>query len=101
MTTRDVDHHVMHELELYIENTSELYNQKKSIIANIVRRKQKGTYDPRPAPKLWLYWVDAGARMYVKEFGGSVATIFDKPTREALAEELARKYSKRIDEHDY
>lgn len=90
-----VDEHALTELDLYIENTSELYNQKKSILANIRRRIAKGTYDPALAPKLWLYWVDAGARRYVKEFGsGRIDSVFNKATREALATELARRYSR-------
>ena len=89
-----VDDHAKTELDLYAENTSELYNQKKSILANITRRLKNGTYDPAKAPKLWMYWVDAAAKRYTKEFGsgGNISTIFNKATREALAHELALRY---------
>ncbi len=87
-----VDEQAAHELDLYAENTYELYNQKKSILANIERRLAKGTYDYSKAPKLWMYWVDAAAKRYEKEFGTPGAKIFNKATREALAKELADRY---------
>ena len=89
----EVDEQAMTELDLYAENTSELYNQKKSILANVKRRVDKGTYDPALAPKLWLYWVDAAAKRYTKEFGTPGSPIFNKATREALARELAKRYA--------
>ena len=86
-----VDRRVVEELGLFAENTGELYNQKKSILANIARRRKNGTYDPKKAPKLWMYWVDSASKQYRKEFPG---TTFDKPTREALAKELAKRYAR-------
>ena len=52
------DEHSERELDLYAENTSELYGQFTSIIANVTRRLDKGTYDAALAPKLWRYWYD-------------------------------------------
>jgi hypothetical protein len=83
------------ELDLYAENTSELYNQKKSILANIRRKLKSGKYNHALAPKLWMYWVDAAAKRYTKEFGGprdNISVIFNKATREHLAHELANRY---------
>ena len=88
---RVVDRHMVEELHLFAENTSELYSQKQSILANIARRRKNGTYDPKKAPKLWMYWVDSASKQYRKEFPG---TTFDKPTREALAKELAKRYAR-------
>lgn len=90
-----IDHHAKEELDLFIENTSELYGQKQNILANIRRRILKGTYNPALASKLWMYWVDAGARRYCKEnhMGGNIGDTFNKPTRMALAEELAKRYA--------
>lgn len=85
----------VNELDLYAENTSELYNQKKSILANIKRRIASGKYNHALAPKLWLYWVDAAAKRYVKEFGApgdKVDSMFNKNTRMALATQLADRY---------
>jgi len=86
-----IDEIAARELDLYAENTWELYNQKKSILANVRRRVAKGTYDPALAPKLWMYWVDAAAKRYTREFG-SGSPIFNKATREHLARELANRY---------
>ena len=88
---RVVDRHKVEELHLFAENTSELYSQKQSILANVTRRRKSGTYDPKKAPKLWMYWVDSASKQYRKEFPG---TTFDKPTREALAKELAKRYAR-------
>lgn len=86
-----VDEHAQNELDLYAENTWELYNQKKSILANLQRKAKKGVYDHTKAAKLWMYWVDAASKRYRKEFGGGPGT-FNKSTREALARELADRY---------
>jgi hypothetical protein len=86
-----VDEDAAIELELYAENTSELYNQKKSILANIQRKLKSGRYDHSLAPKLWMYWVDTAAKRYQKEFG-SGSPIFNKNTRMAVAKELADRY---------
>jgi hypothetical protein len=88
-----VDEHALNELDLYAENTSELYNQKKSILANLAKKAAKGVYDPKLAAKLWLYWVDAAAKMYKKEFpAANFSGMFNKATREKLASELADRY---------
>jgi len=90
----DVDEHALVELHIYADNTAELYTQKKAILQNIERRIRKGTYDPRLAPKLWLYWIDAAAKRYTKEFdapGGSSFGIFNKATREELARRIAEQ----------
>jgi hypothetical protein len=94
-----VDETAARELDIYIENTSELYAQKKAIIANIQRKLKSGKYDHALAPKLWMYWVDAGAKRYVKEFGApgdKIDSIFDKATRHAVAKELADRYLQEI-----
>ena len=86
-----VDETALRELDLYSDNTFELYNQKKSILANLQKKASKGVYDPVKAAKLWMYWVTAAAQRYTKEFG-SGSPIFNKATKEALAKELAARY---------
>lgn len=93
---RDVDDEAVTELRLYAENTSELYGQKQSIIENVKRRIAGGTYDPDLAPKLWLYWVDAAAQRYCKEFACMVRRTFPLDVRTKLAEELATDYEERV-----
>lgn len=95
------DDTMMTELYLYMENTSELYGQFKSIIANIKRKIKSGKYSPMLAPKLWMYWVDAGAKRYCKEFGGNVRTMFPKYKREWLATQLAADEYQKILNGEY
>lgn len=83
----EVDSVAARELLLWAENTSELYPQKIAIIKNLSRRVAKGQYDAEKAVKLWRYWVDRAAKHYQKEFG--TGNIFNVPTRNAVARELA------------
>ena len=61
---KPVDDTALRELDLYAENTSELYPRKKAILANLAKKAKKGTYDASKAPKLWRYWVDDAAKRY-------------------------------------
>ena len=83
------------ELELYADNEWALYNQKKSILKNLVNKKAAGKYDPLQAAKLWGYWYDEAARRYTKEFGGGsgfgIFTKADRMTAAAEAEKYARQ----------
>ena len=90
---RDIDEHALEELDLYIENTAELYPQKKAILRNIEAKIARGSYDAELAPKLWLYWVDAGAKMYAKEFADERMwkVIYPKSLRLELARRIARR----------
>lgn len=89
-----VDEHAKNELDLFIENQSGMYPMKQAIIKNLALKRAKGKYDPAKAPKAWQYWVDRGAKEYTKEFGVSGDRIFDKTTRTALAEDLAKRYER-------
>lgn len=91
------------ELELYARNTSSLYNQFLSIIANVKRRIKNGTYDPNLAPKLWSYWVDEAAKAYAKEHGGPGAdkSMFPKKLRDELAAEIAKDEFEKIKDGEY
>jgi hypothetical protein len=82
-----------HELLLFIENTGELYNQKLAILENVRRRVRNGTYDHALAPKLWMYWVDAGMRRYEKEnlSKGEGPRVFPPPVRREVAAYLANE----------
>ena len=53
---------------------------------------KRGKYDHALAAKLWGYLVKAGAKKYVKEFGGDVRSMFNVATREHVAKELADQY---------
>jgi len=92
-----VDEDLKFELQVFLDNEAKLYNQKKSIIANIMRKLKAGKYDPRLAPKLWLYWVDAGAKLYQQEMDLKIP----RNVREALAEEIADSEYRRIQDGEY
>ncbi len=60
-------------------------------------KSKSGKYDHKKAPKLWMYLVDAGAKKYVKEFGGDVRSMFDKQTRQYVAQQMADEYKNEIE----
>lgn len=96
-----VDKDALRELSLYLDNEGRLYKSKQNIITNILRKQKADKYDPKQAPKLWAYWVDEGATMYAREFGGDPKTLFPRQLRQELAEELAKGEGKRIQEGEY
>ena len=76
------------ELELYIDNDSQLYHsQFVPIVKNLMLKRRKGVYNRELAAKLFMYLMDAGAKKYVREFGtgGKIDTMFNKNTRMAAA----------------
>jgi len=83
-----VDSHAVRELELYADNDHDLYRQKEAFHSNVVKKMAAGKYDHAQAPQLWSYYADRVAAKYTKEFGGN----FDKPTRQALAHEMANDF---------
>lgn len=98
-----IDEHALEELELYMDNEYSIYNQKKSIIKNLQRKMKSGKYDHSLAPKLWAYWVEAGAKAYAKEFDSPTNwnKLFPKPLRDALAIKLADDERSKIESGEY
>ena len=94
-----VDEYALNELETYIENESELYEQKVHILKNMARKIQKGTYDSDFAVKSWLHWVDLGAKRYLKEIESDIK--FPKELRVVLARQVAQEEAKRIKSGEY
>lgn len=87
-----VDRVALGELKLFMDNDRDLYRQKESILKNIERKLKSGKYDHSMAPKLWMYWVESGAKKYIKDFGTSSDTMkdmFPKNLRQELAQEFA------------
>lgn len=99
--TSAVDKQMMEELQVYMDNESSLYNGKKAILANIMRKMKAGKYDHKLAPKLWMYWVDEGAKKYAKEFNTDVRTMFPAELRRELAQEIADEEKRLIDAGEY
>ena len=82
--------HAKHDLTLFLENTWEMQGQKRTIVDNLVKKMEKGLYDPNLAWRLWLYWVEAGAMRYAKEQGGVWFQLFPLDLRREVAKELAK-----------
>ncbi len=86
------------ELKLYGDNESKLYPLKQNIEANLLKKAKKGTYQHGRAPKAWMYFADASAKAYTKEFGGGSGRsgsfgVFDKATRELAAKMWADEFA--------
>lgn len=102
--TEGVDKDAAYELELYIDNEGQLYNQQYlPILKNLSKKMAKGKYDQKLAVKLWMYLVDAGAKKYHKEFNGMGKwnDMFNKATRLVVAKELEKTNREGVEDGDY
>lgn len=90
-TPKPFDVHMVEKLDMYAENESSIYNQKKSILENLRKKAAKGVYSPVLAAKLWGYWVTNAAKQYAKEFDG---VRFTKADRDEVARRLEKRYPK-------
>ena len=92
-TYRDKD--MAREIELYADNDSQLYYQKKlPILKNLQRKYKKGTYKVELAAKLWRYFIDAALQKYNKEFGSrgdKWYELLSVPDRQLLAINYANR----------
>ena len=68
MTDRNEMTHEAIELELYLVNSSEYYNQIKAIRANLNKKQVRGVYQQSLARKAWMHVVNRAAKGYAKEF---------------------------------
>ena len=89
------------ELELYADNTIEIYEQKKSIIKNLSRKINRKAYNPKLAPKLWRYWIDNAAKRYTKEFGTEGSNIFSVADRDEVSRLFAESEYQKIKAGEY
>lgn len=90
-TKAPVDRHKKRELELFLDNDKQMYARKKAFLNAAAKKMRAGVYDHAKAGKLWLAWVDMGAKKYVAEnASGPVSSVFSPATREAVANDVAR-----------
>src|SRR5207245_3901161 len=92
-----VDRIAADELELWIlhgPNAGRLsYQQGIPIIKNLATKKARGIYDHEKAVKLYMYFVEAGARDYNEYHSSTVGVgIFNKSTREVVARNLTKMF---------
>lgn len=99
------DEHAATNLELFADNTSELYGRKKDILRLLAVQDLLGTYDTAKAQKLWRGWIDVAALMYEKELGekGDARRVFTPAIRDAVAASVEKSEKAELDlgNHDY
>lgn len=75
------------ELELYVENDSQIYHSRLiPIYKNFQRKKANGTYKHELAVKGMMYAVNDSNKNYKKDFGYS----FSVPVRQAVARKMVK-----------
>jgi hypothetical protein len=96
------------ELILYAETRAEMMPMRDSIIKNVIRKINRGTYDPKKAGRLWQYWMDDAAQRYTREFDvpghhASSYGIFTATIRREAADWIAPKFYDEImlDNYDH
>lgn len=81
------------ELALFIENDGDLYRQQVvSIHKNLITKMARGIYNHDKAVKLMGYLMEAGAKKYAREYGGTWNYIFSVATRKYVAEEFTKAF---------
>lgn len=96
--------HEARELELYITNDGDLYRQQlRPIHVNLSRKHKKRVYNHALAPKLFRYFVDNGAKKYLREFCEPCKGfgIFTPAIREEVAQVMADDYLKELKLRNY
>ncbi len=58
-----------HELVLYADNDEPLWKMKSAIFRALAKKKDRGVYDARLAPKAFAILLTTAAKKYVREFG--------------------------------
>jgi hypothetical protein len=88
------------ELELYIENESALVaaanSMGRAIMRNLAGMITRNTYDSTKAWKAWMPLADEGAKRYTREYGDRFGTVFNKATREMVANRLAEAFESEV-----
>jgi hypothetical protein len=95
------DQDAAREIELYADNDSQLYYQRrKPILVNLAKKYKKGTFDIDKAAKLWRYYIDAALQKYNKEFGSrgdKWSDLLSTHDRQLLALEYATRTKEEFD----
>ena len=95
-----LDAKTIRDLELHLSNTGRLYAQKLVIEKSQAKRLKAGTFRRDIAAKQWMYWVDAGAKDFVQEYGGNWQATFPLKEREFLAMQYAAHTERRYKDGD-
>lgn len=83
-----VDMDMAQEIMMIGDNDGDLYNQQYlPIIKNLMRKRNKGIYEPEKAVKLWRYWVDNVVKKHAKDLGIVSSRQVSGATRNEVAKE--------------
>jgi len=83
------------ELVLFTDNTEPLYRQKIAIFRALARKKDRGTYEPKLAPRAFGALLNSAAKKYVSEFGSPGDrwnSLFSPMQRHLAAVHLAEEF---------
>jgi len=80
------------ELRAFIDASNLKQQIRAPIYKNLTLKKQQGKYNKALAQKAFLYLVNTGAKLYVKEYGGEVNDLFPKKIQQELAHEYVSEF---------
>lgn len=93
---KKIDNDAVRELELYAENTRQVYDACLTpTIAHLQKKYKKGVYDKGKACKAWEHVAEYAAKMYYKEFcenGMEWYNVFPAAERRECAKQLEEIY---------
>lgn len=95
------------DLILIIDNDQPLYRQMVEMYKNLSKKKQKGTYDPELAPKMFKYVVDPAAKQWyeaTKQWADVPGDVVNKVTpdvRREAAVQMARRFEEAYELKEY
>jgi len=83
------------ELLLFSDNDEPLYRQKILIFRALARKKDRGVYNPKLAPKAFVAFLITAAKKYLRDFGGPGDrwnAMFPTEARQAAAEACTAEF---------
>ena len=83
------------ELLLFVDNDEPLYRQKMLIFRALAKKRDRGVYSPKLAPKAFASLLAAGAKKYAREFGSPGDrwnALFSTALRHHAAEACAAEF---------
>jgi hypothetical protein len=84
------------ELLLFVDNDEPLYRRKMLIFRALAKKKDRGVYNPKLAPKAFAALLAGGAKKYVREFGSPGDrwnALFSIAHRQHAAEACAAEFA--------
>lgn len=92
----NIDMHAVRELEIYADNTRNVYFQNiMPTVENLRKKRERGLYDRTLAVKAWMYVANAAAKAYAAEFcerGAAWHKVFPASVRRVVADRMERHY---------